>query len=417
MDALHFGKRDYYIDREVIKGIAWYGNSFGIANIGGKTIYDKYYLDNPLVNVMCIGIARYKKPTQAICGNSGNYILYVGARTGKDGVGAASFASEVLTKEVSGGMQIGDPYGGRNLMEACLSFTKEDGLIGCQDMGACGLLCASSEMSSNGKHDVELYIDKVPISEELTPEEILLSETQERFLFSVKKDKIDKALEHFGKFVIEAKVIGKVLDNYSEEPNLIITEKHKTVACISAKLLANDTPLSNWDITDRIYPSIKYHRRIDYLNDKDYENIYSRYDQTIGNLTVVGPGHQVAIQRLPNSKRGYAVVITSRPDLCKLNPYEGSYYSVYEAIMKLSDIGSTPVGITNCLNMPSPEESVNYGDIIKCILGIKKACIELGVPVTGGNVSLYNQTLHSSIPPTPVIGAVGLVDNIETVKI
>ncbi len=433
MDSLCFGPADSprtkHLRDGVVAGIAGYGNAFGVPNVGGRIQYDERYDGNPLVNALAAGLVRHDEMRTAQAKGIGNPVLYVGATTGRDGILGAAFASEELaedTTEQRSHVQVGDPYTGKKLMEALLCFRPTQGLIACQDMGATGLTCAASEMAEAGGVGIELWLDRVPLREDgMSAEEILVSESQERFLLVIEKGTEEAAVKHFEYYGCTAAVCGIVI----AEDRFVAKHGERIVVDLPASFVAEGCPVANhaeaqtlpdavpyptFDVPDTLAdilvqllaePSIRCQR-----------DVYSRYDSTVGNRTARGPDEaEAAVQKLPNSQRGYALTITGRGDVCAANPYLGAKAALGAACRNLACVGAEMLAITDGLNMGSPTDPVENLRLSETIGGLADGLSELGVPVTGGNVSLYNESPRGAIPPTPMVGAVGTVEDVMQV--
>ena len=434
MDSLCFGPPDGRRARSlrdgVVDGIAGYGNAFGVPNLGGRTVYDPRYEGNPLVNALAAGLVRHDGMRTAQAAGIGNAVLYVGARTGKDGILGAAFASEELSEDTAEDrphVQVGDPFTGKKLMEACLSFMPEMGLVACQDMGASGISCAAFEMAEAGGVGIEIDLETVPLREEgMAPQEIMLSESQERFMFVVKQGHEAKAIDHFHRYGVEAVVCGRVTD----DRRVRVQYRGQTVVDLPAALIADGAPLANWPLAEALpepkpYPpfeaepdlgqSLEALLREPSLGDK-VQKVTSHYDQSVGNRTVRAPGQSEAgVLKLPDSEKGFALSLSNRGDLCAVDPYLGTMASIAETARDLACAGAELVAVTDGLNVASPRDPVENLRIKEVIRGLKDALLQLEIPVTGGNCSLYNESPQGPIPPTPMIGALGLVEDVRLI--
>jgi len=426
MDALCFGDpatpRTRWLRDGVVAGIGAYGNSYGVPNVGGVTVYDPRYEGNPLVNAMAAGLVRHGDLRTGAATGPGNAVVLVGATTGRDGILGAAFASEELgaTDEHAARrshVQVGDPFTGKKLMEACLSFA--DGLVAIQDLGACGLACAASEMAAAGGGGIELQLDLVPLREsDIEPAEILLSESQERFLLVVTPDRADAAVAHFRAAGVHAAVVGRVTD----DGRLRVLAGGEIVADLPAALVADGAPDQHWDQVDlpapTPYPAFDPPTDagtvlLDLLSRPgigDAASIYERYDQTVGNRTMRGPGRgEAAVLRIPGSKRAFALDLVGRGDECGVDPYLGTQALLGAAVRNLACAGAEAVAITDGLNVGSPSDPLEYARLAEVVRGLGDGLRRLGLAVTGGNCSLYNESPLGAIPPTPMIGALGVV--------
>jgi len=438
MDSLCFGEPDeaqtQHIRDGVVAGIAGYGNAYGVPNVGGRTIFDRRYSGNPLVNALAAGFIRHDELRTASASGLGNHVLYVGAPTGRDGILGAAFASEELGDDSTQDrphVQVGDPFGGKKLMEACLSFGPQDGMIACQDMGACGLTCAATEMAAAGGVGIEIDLADIPKRESgMTPQEVLLSESQERFLFVVADGREQAAVQHFRSWGVRAALCGKVVDG----DRVVIRDEGVTFVDLPAALVADGAPPADWPLCEKTNEDDEQEavsallfsrpqdlgvvllRLLAQPSLKSAEEITSRYDQTVGNRTVAGPGQsEAAILRLPDSRRGFALSIATGGMLCAADPSLGAQAAVSQVMRDLACSGAELVAITDGLNMSSPTDPQENRKLRDVILGIKIALEGLDIPVTGGNVSLYNESRLGHIPPTPMIGGLGLVDDVSKV--
>ena len=434
MDSLRFGKLDNqetkYLVSGVVAGIAGYGNCFGVPTIGGEAYFHECYQKNPLVNAFALGIVKKDKIFLAKAEGEGNPVIYVGAKTGRDGIHGATMASEEFSADNESkrpNVQIGDPFKEKLLLEACLELMKTDYVVGIQDMGAAGLTSSSFEMASKSGAGVVLDLDTVPVREEgMTPYEIMLSESQERMLMVVKKGYESKVQEIFEKWDLEASIIGRI----TTDGNVRLNWKGEEVACIPARPLSDDAP-----IYDRPYRKPNYQKKLNDFVTSDIECpeeledifldlltspniaskrwIYKQYDYMVRTDTVTLPGSDAAMIRLKESKKGIAMSADCNSRYCYLDPQKGAMQAVVEAARNVAVSGARPRAITNCLNFGNPEKSDIMWQFVKSIDGISKACKELETPVVSGNVSLYNETEGNAIYPTPVIVAVGVIDDVK----
>ena len=413
--------------RGVIKGISHYGNSFGVPNRCGELRFHASYDGNCLVNAFAAGIVNRNEIFYSKATGIGSPIVYMGAKTGKDGVGGASMASESfdsddeLNKAKRPSVQIGDPFLEKKLMEACFELMNSGCVIAIQDMGAAGLTCSSVEMGDKGNLGIFLNLDKVPIREDkMTAYDIMLSESQERMLAVIKPGHEDRAKEIFSKWDLDFAVIGNTI----EEDKLLINFQNKIVADLPLKCLADQAPQYDrpWTThkqkkSNRQIPSITIQEAIEVLlsspNHCSKRWVWEQYDHMILNNTLKRPGLDAAVTKLDKTNYGLVFSCDSNPLLCSINPFEGGKQAVAECYRNIISSGGTPLAITDNLNFGSPEDPVIMGQFVNCIKGIKKACTELNFPVVSGNVSFYNQTDGKSILPTPTIGGVGLIKNIS----
>ena len=433
MDSLCFGepgegRTDFLVDG-VVGGIAGYGNSYGVPNVGGRTVFDRRYAGNPLVNALAAGLVRHDGLRTAAARGTGNAVLYAGARTGRDGILGAAFASEELEAEHTARrshVQVGDPFAGKKLMEAMLSFGPDDGLVACQDMGAVGITCAMCEMAAAGGVGLEIDLDLVPLREPgMDASDILLSESQERFLLVVEAEREESALDHFRRHGVHAAVVGRV----SDTGRVRVRHGGEVVADVPAALVADGAPPAGWKAADVLpaaapYPPFSPPSDLGavlrtLLADPDIADagwITGRYDATVGNRTVRGPGEaEAAVLKLPGSRRGFALVIENRGDACAVDPYLGTLACLGAARRDLACAGADLVAITDGINHGSPGDPVEFRRLTEVVRALGDGLRRLGIPVTGGNVSLYNESPLGAIPPTPMIGALGIVDDVTAV--
>lgn len=458
LNSLRFGNLDNAhtkrIFKGVVEGISHYGNCVGVPTVGGEVYFNSAYSGNPLVNAMAIGLMETDEIVKAGASGIGNPVLYVGSTTGRDGMGGASFASAELTDESMDdrpAVQVGDPFLEKSLIEACLEAFKTGAVVAAQDMGAAGITCSTSEMAAKGGVGIELDLDKIPAREKaMIPYEYLLSESQERMLFVAEKGREQELIDIFERWGLHAVVAGEVI------PEQIVRILHQgTIAAeVPTSALADNTPiyyhevLTNppeyareaWTWTEAKLPKIEKNG----INGQNWEQIlltlldtpsiaskrwiYRQYDHQVQNNTVMLPGGaDAAIIRVrplngkPElAKTGIAATTDCNPRYVYLEPSLGSKLAVAEAARNLSCVGAQPIAITDNLNFGSPEKPVGYWQLHHACQGIAEACREFNTPVTGGNVSLYNETIDSEgnpqpIYPTPVIGMVGLIPDIDKI--
>ncbi len=434
MNSLRFGNLDLPqtkpLFRGVVEGIAHYGNCIGVPTVGGEVYFDESYEGNPLVNALCLGIVAKDGIVKGKAAGVGNPVYYVGSATGRDGLGGAAFASRELTEESHEdrpAVQVGDPFMEKLLLEACLELIKTDALVGMQDMGAAGLTCSTCETAARGSTGIEIDIAKVPRRETgMTPYEVMLSESQERMLIIAKKGKEEIVERIFEKWDLHAVKIGEVKEGHL----MRVLEEGKLVAEIPAKALADDGP---------VY--IREEKKPDYLKEaqvlnldtiqepKDFNEtlkkllhhpsiaskawVWQQYDHMVRTDTVFYPGHDAALIRIKGTKKGIAVSTDCNSLYCYLDPFEGGKIAVAEAVRNVVCTGAVPLGVTNCLNFGNPMKPEVFWQFHQAVLGMVEACKALKTPVTGGNVSFYNESPAAAIYPTPTIGVVGLLENIE----
>jgi phosphoribosylformylglycinamidine synthase subunit PurL len=440
LNALRFGPldnpRNRHIFSGVVAGISGYGNSVGVPTIGGEIYFDETYSGNPLVNAMAIGLMETEEIVVSGAQGVGNPVLYVGSTTGRDGMGGASFASAELTDESEKdrpAVQVGDPFLEKLLIEACLEAFKTGAVVAAQDMGAAGLTCSTAEMASKGGVGIELDLDLVPARERgMSAYEFLLSESQERMLFVAHKGREDELIEIFHRWGLQAVVAGRVI----AEPLVRILHKGSVVVEVPATTLTEEAPVYDravlaeppayaqaawdWDVQTLAQPSDWAEVLLKLLDSPTIASkkwAYRQYDCLIQGNSLVLPGAgDAAVIRLQTAtgvSRGLAATVDCNSRYVYLDPYEGGKAAVAEAARNLSCVGAEPVAVTDNLNFGSPEKPEVYWQMAEACRGISEACSALGTPVTGGNVSLYNETQGQPIYPTPVIGMVGILDNLE----
>ncbi|UOD34207.1 phosphoribosylformylglycinamidine synthase subunit PurL [Deferribacteraceae bacterium V6Fe1] len=433
MNSLRFGTLDndetIKIMDGVVAGIAGYGNCFGVPTVGGEVFFDECYQKNPLVNAFALGIVKKDKIFLAKAEGVGNPIIYVGAKTGRDGIHGATMASEEFSADSESkrpNVQIGDPFKEKLLLEACLELMKNEYLIGIQDMGAAGLTSSSFEMASKSGAGVKLYLDKVPVREKnMTPYEIMLSESQERMLLVAKKGYENKVVEIFKKWDLDVATIGEVTD----DGFVRLYWNGEEVAVLPADPLSNNAP-----VYDRPYKKPDY---IDELRDFSIGNlkeptdlntclfnllnspniaskrwVYEQYDYMVRTNTVVNPGSDSAVLRIKESQKGIALSSDCNPRYCYVNPKKGGSLAVAEAARNVAMSGARPLAITNCLNFGNPEKPEIMWQFVEVLEGMKEACLALSTPVVSGNVSFYNETEGKGVYPTPTIVMVGAIDDV-----
>ncbi len=420
--------RNRYLFGGVVGGIAGYGNCIGIPDVGGEVTFDPTYSGNPLVNAMCVGIARHDEITLARAAGAGNILLLVGATTGRDGIQGASFASATLgedREERRPAVQVGNPFLEKLLMEACLELSGRPGVVAMQDLGAAGLTCALAELTARGGVGAEVDLDAVPRREPgMTPYEVLLSESQERMLIVVTPGAAAEVEEVFARYELHAARIGTVTD----DPMIRCHAAGQAVCDVSGRSLADDAPRyaihgrpreaapsSALDALAADEPGRSVILELlGSANARDRKPIWRRYDHMNGTNTVIGPGDgDAALLRIKGTRRGLAVSIDGPGParIGALDPFLAGASAVIEGALNVAVIGATPIGITDCLNFGSPESDLGAWQLEQGINGIAEACRLLGVPVVSGNVSLYNETPDGPILPTPVVGTVGLIED------
>ncbi|TKI53031.1 phosphoribosylformylglycinamidine synthase subunit PurL [Lysinibacillus mangiferihumi] len=435
LNSLRFGElksaRGKYLFEEVVAGIAGYGNCIGIPTVGGEIQFDPCYEGNPLVNAMCVGLIDHKDIQRGIAAGVGNTVMYVGAKTGRDGIHGATFASEELTEESENqrpAVQVGDPFMEKLLLEACLEVVKSDALVGIQDMGAAGLTSSSAEMASKAGSGVEMNLDLVPQRETgMTAYEMMLSESQERMLLVVKKGRENEIKAIFDKYDLDAVAIGVVTD----DKMLRLLHKGEVVANVPADALAEDAPVyhkpsaepayyAQFQAMDNAEPVVTdYKETLNALLQAptiaSKEWVYDQYDYQVRTSTVVAPGSDAAVIRVRGTNKGLAMTTDCNSRYIYLDPEVGGAIAVAEAARNIVATGGTPLAITDCLNFGNPEKPEIFWQIEKSADGISAACTALNAPVIGGNVSLYNERSGEAVYPTPTIGMVGLIEDLAHV--
>jgi phosphoribosylformylglycinamidine synthase subunit PurL len=417
----------------VVSGIAHYGNCVGIPTIGGEIYFDESFEGNPLVNVFCLGVLRYEQLARGTAEGTGNPVFYVGAETGRDGLAGASFASRELTeqsREDRPAVQVGDPFKEKLLLEACLELLARAAVAGIQDMGAAGLTCSTCETASRGGSGIEIDLAKVPKREPgMTPYEILLSESQERMLIIAKRGKEDVVREVFEKWDVPCAEIGRV----TGDGIMRVRNNGKIAAEIPAKALADEAPLYSREarppavaasLRDASSPT---GRRLQYLPKVDAHEalrqllrdptiasknwVYRQYDHTVRTGTIVKPGSDAAVFFVRYANKILAATTDCNSTYCALDARAGGKIAVAEAARNLTCSGARPLAITDCLNFGNPYKPENFWQLREAVEGIAEACRAFGTPVTGGNVSLYNESPAGVVDPTPTIAMVGLIDD------
>jgi phosphoribosylformylglycinamidine synthase subunit PurL len=433
LNSLRFGELDSarvkYLFKEIVAGIAGYGNCIGIPTVGGEIQFEPSYDGNPLVNAMCVGLINHKDIKKGQAHGAGNTVMYVGAKTGRDGIHGATFASEELSEqsdEKRSAVQVGDPFMEKLLLEACLELVHFDSLVGIQDMGAAGLISSSSEMASKAGMGLEMNLDLVPQREtEMTPYEMMLSESQERMLIVVKKGREQEIVDLFAKYGLEAVSIGKVTD----DKMLRLYHKGELVTDVPVDALVADAPVYHMPSAEPAYyqefqamentiPQVDNYKEtlIQLLSQPTIaskEWVYDQYDYMVRTNTVVSPGSDAAVVRIRGTRKALAMTTDCNSRYVYLDPEMGGKIAVAEAARNIVCSGAEPIAITDNLNFGNPEKPEVFWQIEKSADGMSDACRVLNTPVIGGNVSLYNETSGTAIYPTPVVGMVGLVTDID----
>jgi phosphoribosylformylglycinamidine synthase II len=447
MDSLRFGpvngrvgtteiRRNHSILEGVVSGVASYGNCFGVPNLGGETKFEPCYSGNPLVNAFAMGLVRKDEIFYARAAGEGNPVIYVGAKTGRDGIHGATMASEEFSEASEAkrpNVQVGDPFLEKLLLEACLEAMQTGAIVGIQDMGAAGLTCSTCEMGGRGGVGIEIELDRVPQRETgMTAYEIMLSESQERMLLVAQKGREQEVFHVFEKWGLDAVEVGKV----TTDNRLRVLQHGEVVAEIPNQALTDDAPvykrpLARWEppVPREMPEHIKLNSNGDLTqslkqllaspNICGKRWVWQQYDHMVQTNTVEAPGAgDAGVIRIKNtnpgeSQRGLAMALDGNSRWCYLDPRLGAMHAVAEAARKVACSGATPVGATNCLNFGNPEKPHIMWQFSQTIDGITKACEELEIPITGGNVSFYNETLGEGIYPTPVLGVVGILDDVR----
>jgi phosphoribosylformylglycinamidine synthase len=439
MDPLRFGPADAADTRRVLPGIVagvgGYGNCLGLPNIGGEVVFDETYLGNPLVNALCVGVMKHSDIKLAKAAGAGNLVVLYGAKTGGDGIGGVSvLASETFESKGPAkrpAVQVGDPFVEKVLIECSLEIFAEDLVVGIQDLGGAGLSCATSELASGGSGGMKVQLDKVPLRDpSLSPEEILMSESQERMCAIVEPSKIARFLEICEKWDVTVTVIGEVTDGN----HLEITWNGELIVDVPPRTVAHDGPVYNRPLAqpayidevskevinvplpttvDEIKATVLKLAATPNLADKSWvTDQYDRYVQ--GNSIQSQPDDSGMVRIDEKTHLGVAVATDANANWSYLNPYEGAKLALAEAARNIATAGAKPLAVTNCLNFGSPEDPGVMWQFAESVRGLADGCLEMGLPVTGGNVSFYNQTGAVAILPTPVIGVLGVIDDVRT---
>jgi phosphoribosylformylglycinamidine synthase len=433
LNSLRFGPldipRNRYLFAGVVRGVGDYGNCVGVPTLGGEVGFAPGYSGNPLVNAMCVGLLREDDLMRAVAHGVGNVLLCVGSRTGRDGIHGASFASEELSAKSESRrpqVQVGDPFTEKLLLEASLELITSGLIVAIQDMGAAGLTSSSAEMAARGGVGVEIDTGLVPTREEgMTPYEILLSESQERMLVVAQPERVPEVQSVCAKWELSATPIGRVTDD-----GIFRVRHHgRVVAAIPGQRLVDDCPIYHPEARESeeararrsrgpaAEPAGDLHRALTQLLDNptiaSKRWVYEQYDSTVQASTVIGPGGDAGVLRVPGTDFGLAVTVDCNPRLVALDPYEGGKAAVAEAARNIACTGARPLGITDCLNFGNPEKPEIFFQFQEACRGIADACRAFDTPVTGGNVSFYNESPLGAVDPTPTIGMVGLLRPID----
>jgi len=436
LNSLRFGSLEDPLVRRtmagVVAGIAGYGNSIGIPTVGGEIGFDESYTGNPLVNVFCLGTSKASEIVKAVASGAGNPVYYVGAKTGRDGIHGATMASaefDEKSAEKRPAVQVGDPFMEKLLLEACLEVMRTDALVGIQDMGAAGLTSSSSEMGSRGGAGVEIDVSLVPQRESgMTPYEIMLSESQERMLLVAKRGREGEVERIFEKWDLHAVRIGEV----TTDGRLRVKHRGEVVADIPNKALTDEAPRYRRPTAEPSY--LKEAQQLDLASlgkplavrevfrrllaapeTASKRWVYRQYDHMVRTNTLVLPGMGAGVVRIKGTRRALALSVDCNGRFVYLDPFVGAQHAVAEAARNVACAGAQPIGATNCLNFGNPEKPDVMWQFVRAVEGMGAACRALDVPITGGNVSLYNETDGRAVLPTPVIGVVGLIDDADRI--
>jgi phosphoribosylformylglycinamidine synthase subunit PurL len=436
LNSLRFGSLESPLVRRtfagVVAGIAGYGNSIGIPTVGGEIAFDDRYTGNPLVNVFCLGIARADEIIKAVASGTGNPVYYVGAKTGRDGIHGATMASAEFddkSAEKRPAVQVGDPFMEKLLLEACLEVMKTEALVGIQDMGAAGLTSSSTEMGARGGAGVEIDVSLVPQRESgMTPYEIMLSESQERMLMVVKKGREHEVERIFEKWDLHAARIGEV----TSDGRLRVRNGSDLVADIPNTSLTDEAPKYRRPMAQPAYleeaqqlslaalgvppaASMVFRRLLASPEIASKRWVYRQYDHMVRTNTLVLPGMGAGVVRIKGTRRALALSVDCNARFVYLDPFVGAQLAVAEAARNVACAGAQPIGATNCLNFGNPERPEIMWQFARAVEGMGAACRALDVPITGGNVSLYNETDGNAVLPTPTLGVVGLIEDADAV--
>jgi len=434
LNSLRFGPlsdpRNRRLLEGVVAGIAGYGNAFGCPTVGGEVVFEDGYAQNPLVNALCVGIVKADAIFKGRAEGVGNTVFYVGAKTGRDGIHGATMASAEFgegSEEKRPTVQVGDPFMEKVLLEACLEALKTGAVVGIQDMGAAGLTCSTSEMGARAGTGVEIDIARVPKRETgMTAYEVMLSESQERMLLVAERGREPEVMRIFEKWDLHAEPIGTV----TAERRLRVFHDGALEADVPNDALTDDAPIYDRAWAEPVNPAAAENvlalpppadlgsALLQLLASPSIANkrwIYRQYDSTVRTNTLVGPGSDAAVVRVKGTRKALAIATDGNGRYCWLDPFEGARLAVAEAARNVACSGAVPIGATNCLNFGNPEKPEVMGQLVKAIQGMGEACRALDIPITGGNVSLYNETDGRAIYPTPVMGVVGLLEDADRV--
>jgi phosphoribosylformylglycinamidine synthase len=434
LDSLRFGdlndSHNRFLLDHVVLGIADYGNCLGIPTVGGEVVISDAYAGNPLVNAMSVGVVRHDHVASAVAKGPGNPVYIVGSKTGRDGIHGATFASEELSEESESrksNVQVGDPFTEKLLLEATLELTRRSFLVGIQDMGAAGITCSCSEMAAKGEAGIRLNLDRVPLRESgMIPYEIMLSESQERMLVVIQKGFEKELKDIFERWELDCTPIGEVTDT----GNLVVFYKRRKVTDVPCQELVLGGGAPQYTMPAQKPAYLEQARRLDIEalpEPKNYNRIllrllarpniahkgfiFEQYDSTVRTNTVLGPGADAAIIRVKGTRKALALCTDGNGRFTYLDPSTGGKIAVAEAARNVVCTGATPVAVTNCLNFGNPNDPEIYYQFREAVAGIGEACRHFNTPVTGGNVSFYNENPHGAVYPTPVIGMLGLIED------
>lgn len=431
MNALRFGELSHPKTRHllsgVVAGIGGYGNCIGVPTVGGECIFHPSYNGNILVNAMNVGLTTHDKIFYSAATDIGSLVMYVGSKTGRDGIHGATMASAEFddnSEEKRPTVQVGDPFTEKLLLEACLELMNADAILAIQDMGAAGLTSSSLEMAGKGGTGIRLELDKVPVRETgMTPYEIMLSESQERMLMVIKPEKEQVAKDIFAKWELDCATIGEITNT----GHVVLSMHGEIVADMPVAPLSDDAPMYDRPHVPTPQPTEITTADIDISRDANQSLltllctpdlaskrwIWEQYDSGVMNDTIANSGGDAAVVRVHGTNKALAISSDVTPRYCQANPFEGGKQAVAETYRNISAVGATPLAITNCLNFGNPEKPEIMGQLVGCIEGMAEACKELNYPVISGNVSLYNETNGVAIQPTPTIGGVGLAEDLS----
>jgi phosphoribosylformylglycinamidine synthase subunit PurL len=431
LNSLRFGAPEHPRTRHlvdgVVAGVGGYGNCIGVPTVGGETTFHPGYDGNILVNAMCAGLVEQKRVFYARAAGAGNPVAYVGARTGRDGIHGATMASAEFSEGSEARrptVQVGDPFTEKLLLEACLELMQTDAIVAIQDMGAAGLTSSSFEMAARGGVGIEMDLDRVPVREEgMTPYEIMLSESQERMLLVLREGAEGTARAIFEKWDLECVIVGRVTDT----GRMTLRWQGAAVAEVPIALVSDHSPvyerphlptrpkvaIAAKDVSAPCGPRAALKRLLGSPDLCSKRWVFEQYDSMVMADTVRGPGGDAAIIRIHGTERGLALTTDCTPRYCEADPVRGGRQAVAEAYRNLSAVGALPLAVTDCLNFGSPESPLIMGQFKGCIEGMADACRALDFPVVSGNVSFYNETDGRAIPPTPVIGGLGLIERLD----